>query len=85
MIGINIWGGKKSENPAEFGGKATGMISVDGILYSWLNMENKNDPDFQLAWSDDLGANWHFVPWIFRGSVFGEISFLNFGKNYAGA
>jgi len=61
------------------------MLSVDGVLYAWLNTQNGSDPDFRLAWSNDMGATWSQANWAYRGSDFGEITFLNFGKDYANA
>ncbi|MEW6303207.1 MAG: DUF4185 domain-containing protein, partial [Verrucomicrobiota bacterium] len=38
----------------------------------------------QLAWSRDHGATWTWADWKFTAS-FGCPTFLNFGRNYAGA
>jgi hypothetical protein len=38
--GFNVWGGKNSENPAQFPGKSWGTISVRGVLYSWIVPDN---------------------------------------------
>ncbi|MCP4427736.1 MAG: DUF4185 domain-containing protein, partial [Chloroflexi bacterium] len=88
-VGVNVWGGKNPEydNQATFGGKATGMISVDGALYAWINIENDDPPDFQLAWSSDLGATWQMETWNFPGGSgnFFPNTFLNFGQDNAGA
>jgi hypothetical protein len=62
------------------GRKASGILMVDGVLYLLVrNLENA-----QLAWSSDHGAHWTWSDWKFTTS-FGCPSFLNFGKNYAGA
>jgi CubicO group peptidase (beta-lactamase class C family) len=62
------------------GRKASGLLMVDGVLYLFCrNMDNA-----QLAWSTDHGANWTWADWKFKTS-FGCPTFLNFGKNYAGA
>jgi len=82
---VNVWGGKNGENPATFDGKAAGMLSVNGVLYAWVNLQNASLPDHKLAWSDDLGATWQLASWAFSGSDFVPGSFLNFGKDYAGA
>lgn len=81
----NIWGGKNPQNPAQFGGKAVSMLSLNGVLYAWLNQENGDDSDFNLAWSTNLGATWQQADWTFKKSEFGENTFLNFGRDYAGA
>jgi hypothetical protein len=60
--------------------KASGMLMVDGVLYLWA----RNAANAQLAWSHDHGATWRWADWRFTES-FGCPTFLNFGKNYAGA
>jgi hypothetical protein len=62
------------------GRKASGMLMIDGVLYLLArNLDNAG-----LAWSRDHGATWTWADWRFRTS-FGCPSFLNFGRNYAGA
>jgi CubicO group peptidase (beta-lactamase class C family) len=78
--GINIRSetGERLGNGAK-GLKASGMIMVNGVLFLWV----RNAQNSQLARSRDLGKTWE---WGFRmQSGFGSPSFLNFGKNYAGA
>jgi hypothetical protein len=62
------------------GGKASGMLSVDGVLYMWV----RNVDNSQLAWSTDHGASWAWCDWKFEAS-FGAPTFLNYGRDYAGA
>jgi CubicO group peptidase (beta-lactamase class C family) len=62
------------------GRKASGMLMVDGVLY----LLARNLDNAQLAWSADHGATWTWADWTFKPS-FGCPTFLNFGKNYAGA
>jgi hypothetical protein len=62
------------------GKKASGMLMVDGVLYLWA----RNAGNSQLAWSADHGATWTWSDWKFTES-FGAPTFLNFGRNYAGA
>jgi len=62
------------------GKKASGLLMVDGVLYLWA----RNAGNAQLAWSEDRGATWRWAPWRFAES-FGCPTFLNFGRNYAGA
>jgi hypothetical protein len=84
----NVWGGKNAENPATFDGKAAGMLSVNGTLYAWINIQNTpNHWDYQLAWSSNFGATWQKESWKFPGGLgnFFPQAFLNFGKDYAGA
>ena len=62
------------------GAKASGMLMVDGVLYMLV----RNTGNSQLAWSADHGASWTWCDWKFKAG-FGAPTFLNFGRNYAGA
>lgn len=89
--GANINGGKNPEHRATFPkhGKTTGVLFVDGILYTTVNLEDGRWPDVNhaLFWSTDNGATWRKCDWLFaRGAGnFQPAKFLNFGKNYSGA
>lgn len=79
--GINL----RSPSAEQYGGgaagkKASGMLMVDGTLYMWV----RNAGNAQLAWSKDRGKTWTWADWKFTTS-FGAPTFLNFGRNYAGA
>jgi hypothetical protein len=81
FTGVNIrssTGEQKGDGAA--GKKASGMLMVDGVLYMWV----RNAGNSQLAWSTDRGRTWSWSDWKFTTS-FGCPTFLNFGKNYAGA
>ena len=60
--------------------KASGLLCVDAVLYLWA----RDAGNSQLAWSADHGATWRWADWRFTNS-FGCPTFLNFGRNYAGA
>ncbi len=62
------------------GPKASGLLSVHGTLYMWV----RNVSNSRLAWSVDGGATWSWAAWRFTES-FGSPTFLNFGRDYAGA
>jgi len=62
------------------GKKASGLLCVDGVLY----LLARNAANAQLGWSGDHGRTWTWADWKFTTS-FGCPTFLNFGKNYAGA
>jgi CubicO group peptidase (beta-lactamase class C family) len=62
------------------GKKASGMLMVDGVLYMLV----RNAGNSQLARSTDRGRTWEWAPWKFTVS-FGCPTFVNFGRNYAGA
>lgn len=66
------------------GPKASGMLAVDGALYMWLRNADFQGSHSQLGWSYDRGRTWEWSDWFFTES-FGYATFLNFGKNYAGA
>lgn len=71
-------GEARGDGPA--GKKASGLLCVDGVLYLWA----RNAGNAQLAWSADHGATWAWADWRLKPS-FGCPTFLNFGRNYAGA
>ncbi|NQT00806.1 MAG: serine hydrolase, partial [Planctomycetes bacterium] len=62
------------------GAKASGIICVDGVLYMLV----RNTGNSQVAWSEDHGKSWKWCGWKFTTS-FGAPTFLNYGRNYAGA
>jgi hypothetical protein len=62
------------------GKKASGLLMVDGVLWMWV----RNAGNAQLAWSSDHGRTWQWCDRRFTTS-FGCPTFLNFGRNYAGA
>ncbi len=62
------------------GKKASGLLMVDGTLYALA----RNAGNAQLAWSTDHGNTWIWSDWKFTQS-FGCPTFLNFGRDYAGA
>jgi CubicO group peptidase (beta-lactamase class C family) len=70
----------ESRGQGSAGKKASGMLCVDGVLYLWA----RNAGNAQLAWSLDRGKTWKWADWKLTTS-FGCPTFLNFGKNYAGA
>ncbi len=95
--GINVWGDQKhgfAQHQATFGGKPVSLLSVDGVLYafvtSWGVFPGKpkpNPPYARLAWSSDAGATWIPSDWKLTqspGQFYGG-TFINFGRDYAGA
>ena len=65
------------------GKKASGMLCVGGVLYMWVRNADGRGRQSQLALSADRGRTWKWPSWRF--AQFGYPSFLNFGRNYAGA
>jgi CubicO group peptidase (beta-lactamase class C family) len=81
FAGINIRSATgERKGGGDQGQKASGMISVGGVLYMWV----RNAGNSRLAWSSDHATTWTWSDWKFESS-FGCPTFLNFGKDYAGA
>jgi hypothetical protein len=92
--GINILGGKNpvcSTKP--FPGKANGILSVSGVLYLHVIAQG-NWWCAKIARSTDHGRSWTFNEGAFNSNcwdfsetdgAFSDMTFLNFGKDYAGA
>ena len=90
--GKNLWGDAPlyAERQAQFGGKVGTLLSVGGVLYGhgglWLRRSGVYRGDdgetHTLVWSSDLGLEWRVAPWT---STMDLGSFLNFGRDYAGA
>ncbi len=78
-VNIRTESGERTGQGAK-GAKASGMLCVDGVLYMLV----RNVDNSQIAWSKDHGKTWRWCDWKFKVS-FGYPTFLNFGKNYAGA
>lgn len=98
--GFNVWGGKSPENPAQFVGKSYGIISVRGVLYSWVSGVVQDGStgsgmnaylNQRLYVSYDHAAHWNFTGVEFTQSSFSSSkgffvpTFLNFGKDNQGA
>ncbi len=80
-VGVNIRSGTAEQRgDGRSGRKASGMLMVAGRLYMLV----RNAGNSQLAWSDDHGATWTWADWRFETS-FGCSTFVNFGRDYAGA
>jgi CubicO group peptidase (beta-lactamase class C family) len=79
--GINLRAASaEAKGDGAAGRKASGLLMVNGVLYLWA----RNAGNAQLAWSADHGATWTWSDWKFTNS-FGCPTFLDFGRNYAGA
>ena len=78
--GINIRSATgESIGDGKSGTKASGMLMVDGVLYMLM----RNMDIARLACSADRGKTWQWAFSFTEG--FGCPTFLNFGRNYAGA
>jgi hypothetical protein len=86
--GHNVWGGKDPENPARFGGKSYGILSVGGVLYMWVGpgSNTASYEEARLCSSTNHGAAWTRAKWAFAKSDSLIMPTLcQFGKDYAGA
>lgn len=68
-------------------GKISGLLAIGNTLYAWKNTQNRPYPkcDIILIKSVDEGRSWTELPVKFGASGFKPVSFINFGKGYAGA
>jgi CubicO group peptidase (beta-lactamase class C family) len=81
FAGVNIRSASGEQTgDGKAGKKASGMLMVDGVLYLWA----RNAGNARLACSNDHGRMWEWSDWTFTTS-FGCPTFLNFGRDYAGA
>lgn len=65
------------------GRKANGLLMVEGVLYMLRRNADQDGHMTEIGWSDDHGVTWTFADWKFE--ALGAVTFLNFGRNYAGA
>lgn len=78
--GVNLRSEIEQTGEGRSGKKASGLLMVDGVL--WMLLRNADNA--RLARSTDHGRSWIRADWKFTRS-FGYPTFLNFGRNYAGA
>jgi hypothetical protein len=81
--GMNLRSEIEARGAGPRGRKASGMLMVDGILYMLLRNDDRQGRCSRLAWSRDHGKTWTEADWRFED--FGYPTFVNFGRNYAGA
>jgi hypothetical protein len=62
--------------------KGSGLLSIGGTLYLWVRNADDNGHYGRLGWSADHGQTWTWGPTF---TTLGYPTFLNFGKDYAGA
>jgi hypothetical protein len=83
IAGVNLRSKIEARGAGPRGRKASGMLMVDGILYMLLRNDDLQGRRSRLAWSRDHGTTWNEAGWVFEN--FGYPTFVNFGRNYAGA
>ena len=81
--GVNIRSPEEQYGDGRNGKKASGLLMVDETLFMWVRNADNDGNQCQLAWSTDYAQNWTWSSWKF--TEFGYCTFINFGKNYAGA
>ena len=94
--GQNIWGTRPyARNQANFGGKVTDIISVNGVLYAqgglWTaenchcadpTQKGESNSVRTLTWSVDMANTWTLAPWSSPADLGAS---LKFGPDYRGA
>jgi len=65
------------------GRKGSGMLSVDGTLYLLARNDNGKGRHSRIGWSTDRARTFEWCKWNFK--ELGHPTFINFGKDYAGA
>lgn len=78
--GVNFRSDAEARGDGRNGRKASGLLCIDGVLYLLV----RNAANSQLGWSNDHGRTWTWADWRFTEG-FGCPTFLNFGRDYAGA
>lgn len=82
--GVDIASNGERVGDGSSGQKASGILMVDGVLYLWVRNANRAGEHCQLAYSTNDAQSWIWVnEWRFE--EFGYCTFINYGKNYAGA
>jgi hypothetical protein len=79
----NIRSDAENTSHGRAGRKASGMLCIDGVLYMLARNADNDGRYSQLAWSTDKARTWTWADWRFE--PFGYPTFVNFGRNYAGA
>lgn len=82
-VGVNIRSSNEQGGSGSSGKKGSGMLMVDGVLYMWVRNANQSGQQCELWYSTNYGVDWIDVGWNFE--EFGYCTFINYGKNYAGA
>jgi len=83
FVALNIRSDGERLGPGPKGEKSSGLLMVDGTLYIWVRNANGDGATGRLGWSADRARTWSWADWTF--AEFGHPSFINYGRNYAGA
>jgi hypothetical protein len=87
FTGINVHGGWNAERPSRFlTGKVSGLASVDGTIYGWLNKQDGVFPAVSraLVWSEDQALSWDESAWAFPPGhrALKPFGFVQYGQDY---
>lgn len=90
----NVWGGANTSNGGDFNGKSLGIISIDGVIYTWRNGSGSTSGAFEqsklykstdhLKNLNDTGVMFHNSEFSNNEGIFSP-TFLQFGRDYQGA
>ena len=80
---VNIRSDAENTSYGRNGRKASGVLSVDGTLYLLARNDNKQGRHSRIGWSTDRARTFQWCRWNFK--ELGHPTFINFGKDYAGA
>lgn len=83
FVGANIPSNGEQLGDGRRGKKGSGLLSVAGVLYLWMDHIDDQGGKAKLAWSTDHARTWTFADW--RLDEFGFVGFVNFGRDYQDA
>ena len=87
--GKNLFGGDNAECTSNINGKSYGIISLKGVLYSWVSPGSgpRGYKEQRLYKSSDKGCTWTATDILFEKNFHGITggNILNFGQDNAGA
>ena len=79
----NIRSGAENTAYGPAGRKASGLLSIGGTFYLLARNDNKKGRHSRIGYSTDHAQTFQWCKWNFK--ELGHPTFINFGKDYAGA
>ena len=83
FIPSNIRSDAENTSYGRNGKKASGFLSINGTLYLLARNDNNDGHHSRIGWSTDHARTFQWCKWNFK--ELGHPTFINFGKDYAGA